>query len=361
MIGCGFIGTIHSFAIRALVRGGLVDAAVVATCDIDIDRATRMLEPHGAGIATDDVDEALADVDAAWVCTPTSMHAEVVERCVAQGVALYLEKPLAPDLVGAEAISALVEDSHLVNQVGLVLRASPPVATIASLCLGESVTDAPVPASLGSPMAAVLRDDQCFPISGIYGSEWRADMAVAGGGTLLEHSIHDVDLLTWMLGPVSSVTARTENHAGHRGIEDVAAATFEHSSGALSTLLSVWHQIAKRPSTRRLEVFFERAHLVLEDEEVGPVKIQGDDSSCELGLPSDALDLMEKLAVPSALKPHLLAYSAADLGFVRSVASGRPAEPGVGVALEAHRIVDAAYRSAAQGGAPKRPRGTPGR
>ena len=37
-------------------------------------------------------------------------------------------------------------------------------------------------------------------------------------------------------------------------------------------------RIATRPSTRRLEVFFERAHAVLEDEEVGPVKIEHDDS-----------------------------------------------------------------------------------
>jgi UDP-N-acetyl-2-amino-2-deoxyglucuronate dehydrogenase len=360
IIGCGFIGTVHSFAIRSIVKGGLAEAAVVATCDTDIDRAKSMLEPHGPGIATDDVDEALSDVDAAWVCTPTSAHHDVVERCVANGVALYCEKPLAPNLAGAEAISQMVENSRLVNQVGLVLRSSPPIASIASLCRGESVVGGPDPASLGAPMAAVLRDDQCFPVGGMYRSEWRADVSVAGGGALLEHSIHDVDLLTWMLGPVVSVVARTANHAGHREVEDVAAVTFEHSSGALSTLLSVWHGVRSRPSTRRLEVFFERAHIVLEDEEVGPVKIEQDDSPVEFGLPAEALELLDRLDAPSQLKPHLLAYCSADLGFVRSVASGQVATPGIGVALEAHRVVDAAYRSAADGGAPRQPQRTPG-
>jgi predicted dehydrogenase len=210
-------------------------------------------------------------------------------------------------------------------------------------------------------MAAVLRDDQYFPVGGMYGSEWRSDVAVAGGGTLLEHSIHDVDLLTWMFGPVVSVVARTENHAGHAGVEDVAAVTFEHSNGALSSLTSVWHGIGTRPSTRRLEVFFERAHIVLEDEQVGPVKIELDDSTCELGLPAEALEVMDRLAVPDELKPHLLAYSSADLSFVRSVENRRPASPGIDIALEAHRIVDAAYRSAALGGAPQKPHRTPGR
>ncbi len=362
IIGCGFIGTVHSFALRAVIRGGLVDADVVATCDVELEKARRMLEPHRedstAGdrrVATVDVDEALDDVDVAWVCTPTAMHEEVVERCVAHGVAIYCEKPLARDLSGAEKISSLVTGSGLPNQVGLVLRAAPPFASIAALSRGEPVEGGPNPESLGSPLAVVLRDDQYFPIGGMYGSEWRVDVSVAGGGTLLEHSIHDLDLLAWMLGPVVSVVARTQNHAGHLGIEDVAAVTLEHSSGALSTLLSVWHGIKTRPSTRRLEVFFERGHAVLENEQVGPVRIEQAEATVEIGLPAEALWVMDQLAVPSELAPHLLAYASADLGFLHSVQSGLPPSPGVGIALVAHRVVDAAYRSAEMGGMPQVP------
>ena len=355
IVGCGFIGTVHSFALRAVIRGGLADAAVVATCDVDVDRARRMLEPHGEGIATADLDEALDDVDLAWVCTPTAMHYAVVERCVANRVAIYCEKPLARDLKGAEQISRLVEDSGLANQVGLVLRAAPPFASIAALARGEPLAGGPDPGSMGSPLAVVLRDDQYFPVGGMYGSDWRADVSVAGGGTLLEHSIHDVDLLSWMLGPVVSVIARTKNHAGHQGIEDVAAVTLEHSNGALSTLMSVWHGIETRPSTRRLEVFFEHAHAVLEDEQVGPVKVEQAGATTEIGLPAEAVEVMDRLAVPSELRPQLLAYASADLGFLRSVQIGRRPSPGIGIALEAHRVVDAAYRSAALGGTPQVP------
>src|SRR5580698_2884062 len=120
ILGCGFIGNIHSFALRCLICGGLVDAAVVATCDVDLDKATRILEPHGGGTATVDLDEALAGADAAWVCTPTAMHHQAVERCVANGVAVYCEKPLAKDLEGAQAIADLVRRAKVGNQVGLV-------------------------------------------------------------------------------------------------------------------------------------------------------------------------------------------------------------------------------------------------
>jgi UDP-N-acetyl-2-amino-2-deoxyglucuronate dehydrogenase len=353
ILGCGFIGTIHPFALRAVIRGGLADAAVVAACDADLDKAKRVLEAHGSGVATTDTDEALDAADVAWVCTPTSSHEEIVERCASHGLPVYCEKPLAKDLTKAEVISRLIHDAGLLNQVGLVLRHAPPFTQIAALCRGETVVGGPDPDSLGAPMAAQLRDDQFFPVGGMYGSDWRADVDVAGGGTLLEHSIHDVDMLAFMLGPIVNVTARTANHAGHRGIEDLAAVTFEHSTGAFSNLLSVWHDLETRPSTRRLEVFFERAHAVLEDEQVGPVRVEHAGATTEVGLPPDAIAIMDRLAVPEPIRPAILAYSSADLGFLQSVAAGRPPSPGVDAALEAHKVVDAAYRSAALGGEPQ--------
>lgn len=369
LIGCGFIGTIHSFAIRSVVRGGLTDAAVVAACDQDVERAERMLAPHGEdadgrcpedtfrSVATDDVDEALAAADVAWICTPTVTHREMIERCVAHMVPVYCEKPLSVDLDGAAAIAASVSDAGLPSQVGLVLRYAAPYAAVAAMCRGEVVVGAPAAGALGPPMAAVLRDDQFFPVGGMYGSQWRAEVSVAGGGTLLEHSIHDVDILTSMFGAVVSVTARTKNHAGNAGIEDVATVIMEHESGVLSTLVSVWHGVASRPSTRRLEVFFEKAHLVLENEDVGPVRVEHeggtDDGRTEVGLGPDASAVMERLAAPDEIKPLIFTYASSDLAFLTSLAAGRTPQPGIDVALRAHVVVDAAYRSAASGGAPQ--------
>ena len=64
-------------------------------------------------------------------------------------------------------------------------------------------------------MAAVFRDDQYFPTQGLYPSSWRADRALAGGGCLIEHSIHDLDILRVCLGKPVEISARTANHAGH--------------------------------------------------------------------------------------------------------------------------------------------------
>lgn len=78
----------------------------------------------------------------------------------------------------------------------------------------------------------VFRDDQFLPNQGMYGSSWRTDRARACSGVLLEHSIHDLDLIEWLFGPVRSVSALDTHIAGVDGIEDsVAGETFRLAAG----------------------------------------------------------------------------------------------------------------------------------
>jgi predicted dehydrogenase len=87
----------------------------------------------------------------------------------------------------------------------------------------------------------------------------------------------------------------------------------------------------------------------LDDDFRGPLHVQTREASEARPCPSpewvDALPLPDD-AVGLAIR----AYVEADRSFVDAVTSGRPPEPGLDVALEAHRLVDAAYRSAAGGG-----------
>jgi len=341
LVGCGFIGGVHSTALRALVRAGLADARVVRTYDHDADRARRFAAAHDGALAAGSLDETLDAVDAVWVCTPTSSHPEVVGAACERGLAIYCEKPLAPTLEEARDVAALVEAAGGVAQVGLVLRAAP-----VFLRLRDALADA----GAGRPMSAVMRDDQFFPIQGHYASTWRADVAAAGGGALIEHSIHDLDLLSWLLGPVREVSAVTANFAGHAGVEDAAHVRLTHASGAVSSLVSLWHGILSRASTRRLEVFCERQLLWLDDDLVGPLHVQGPDGpGPDHGPDRGFLELARSLPVPDGWRIPLAGYARADLDFLAAVQAGRPAGPGMAEALQAHILVDAAYRSAGQG------------
>lgn len=341
MVGCGHIGTVHAYALQQLSEHGLIDASLAATFDSDPERAARVAHHHG-GEPAESLDALLDEVDVVWVCTWTAGHVEAVGLAAERGLPVFCEKPLAPTMPECEKVAAALE--RVPHQVGLVLRWSPVFAKAAEIVASGR---------FGRPLATVMRDDQYFPIQGFYGSTWRSDAALAGGGTLIEHSIHDVDVLRWILGDPASVSAHTAATFGHTGIDDVAAVTFAYEGGSVATLTSVWHQILSRESSRRLEVFCEEAMLSTEDDFLGPLRVQTSDGVEEIE--GEAPEWAGRLEVPEVFRNAIAHYAAPSKAFLDAlVASGRGARghPSAGDALAAHRLVDAAYRSSEHGGAP---------
>lgn len=350
-LGAGFIAEHH---VAGLVASG-ADATVAAVYDPTGWRAVGFAGRHGATVA--DSEAALIDaVDAVYVCTPTAEHPRLVRMVADAGRAVFCEKPLGVGLAEARDVVAAVADAGVVNQVGLVLRDSPSFLLLRSLVADPGD---------GGLLTVVFRDDQYLPVRGVYGSRWRGEVASAGGGTLLEHSIHDLDLLTWMCGPVRSLSARMAHHHDIEGIEDVAGVHLEFVSGGTAHLISVWHDVLGRPSLRHVEVFRRRGWYALDDDVWGPVRWQRS-SQAEVA----ASDAAEPVAPGGAVRGEPAAAESVageelraelrrrgvrlrwpDGGFVNAVAAGEPATPSVADALGAHVLADAAYRSADDGGA----------
>jgi len=329
-VGCGLIARSHA---RGLAQAG--GAKIVAAFDIDAERATTFATDYaGSAVAALSSAEAVvAASDAVYVCTWTAAHPELVAAVAEAGKPVFCEKPLAVDLATAQAMTDVVAAAGVVNQVGLVLRHSP-----AFRWLHQRVSNPAV----GPLMNVVFRDDQYLPTQGMYGSTWRGDRTKAGAGALLEHSIHDFDLLNWIMGPIARVSASTGSIHGLAGIDDQSSALLVARSGAQATLTSVWHDVMSRPSQRRVEVFCRDAMLTVSGDWSGPVSIE----SAESNLTIEQTPLSEAAAAGDGLVPN------ADVAFVEAVRTGTPAYPDFPTALEAHRLTDAAYRSAASGGQP---------
>ena len=343
-VGSGLIAWAHGLGIKAMIDGGVLDAAITAVHDPKQRRAEGFIEAIGApgAAAVGDAKEVATRADAVFVCTPTAAHRGAVDEALAAGRAVFCEKPLDRDLARATTLVDAVGLAGVPSQCGLVLRSSPVFRA-----LRQVVDDG----ALGDPMAAVFRDDQFFPIQGHYASQWRAEVDQAGGGCLIEHSIHDVDILRFCFGEVDRIAARTANHAGHEGIEDLAVATLSFASGFEAQLTSVWHDILTRGSTRRVEVFCREGMLWLNNEFRGPLHVQTSDGTEVRACPSPKwVDALPLPADETGLA--LRAYVEADRSFVDAVAGGTTPEPGLDVALAAHYLVDAAYRSAGAGGVP---------
>lgn len=327
-LGAGLIATFHSKMLR---RSG-ADVAWAGVFDPDPARTAGFAAASG-GTACATEDEVLDGCDAVFVCTWTSEHRRLVEAAVARRLPVFCEKPLSTNLAGATAMADLLRGSGITNQVGLILRRSP------AFNLVRDLLDDP---ASGRVMSVVFRDDQFIPVQGHYGSTWRGDRRKAGSGTLLEHSIHDLDILEASAGRVASVSARSANFHGIDGIEDSVAATLSFAGGGVATMVSVWHDILERPSLRRVEIFCERAWIVMEgDDWFGPVSwtrlggetgaVQGDELEAECA--------RRGIPMPNP-----------DGDFIAAVERGEPAWPDFDDALRAHVLADAVYRSAAAGG-----------
>jgi predicted dehydrogenase len=329
-LGTGFIARFHAASLQ--VSGEPFDCG--PAFDVDAEKLASFCADFGFA-ATDSVEAVLDGCDAVYVTTWTSEHGALVDAAVARGIHVFVEKPLALDAAGAEAIAAACESTSIVAQVGLILRRSPAFGLARQLLADPAA---------GRPMAVVFRDDQFIPIRGMYGSSWRADRTKAGAGTLIEHSIHDLDLLDWMLGPTATVACQTASFHGLDGIEDVATATLTFASGASATLVSVWHDIDERPSQRLVELFSERLYVRIESEFEGPVafRFAGDDAETVLAGP--------ELAAEARARGARLGNP--DGSFLRAIRNGTPASPTPREAVRAHQLVDAAYESAGAGGAP---------
>jgi predicted dehydrogenase len=338
LVGCGLIGFVHSYTLRLLAQHRLVDAAVTATFDPRPERAEAFAAAHDRAVACPDLDALVEQVDALWVCSWTAAHREAVAAAAAAGRAVFCEKPLAPTLAECEAVADLL--APLPHQVGLVLRTAPVFRALADAVRGSGH---------GPPLAVVFRDDQYFPTQGLYASDWRADVTRAGAGALLEHSIHDVDILRWLLGDPDRVQARVASRAGHPGIEDVAAVTCTYPDGGLATLTSVWHQVLSRGSSRRVEVFCERALLWLDDDFTGPLHVETADGG--VTVPTEPPAWVARLEAPPVVARVVAEYAPPSKAFLDALAAGGPTPgPHADTALAAHRVVDAAYRSATAGG-----------
>jgi len=331
-IGAGNIAEYHS---RSLKASG-ADAAWSAVYDTDADRTARFAAATGA-TASESAEEVIERSDAVYVCTWTSEHEPNVMKVAAAGKSVFCEKPLGTDLASATRIVEAVESAGVANQVGLVLRNSPVFHLLRHLIHLEEA---------GPGMSVIFRDDQFLPVQGRYGSTWRADVDKAGAGVLIEHSIHDIDLLEWMYGPIAAVSAEASYIHGIEGIEDVISVNMAFESGVVGTMVSVWHEMLDRMSNRHVEVFNERLWARLRGEWSGDVAWTIHDA--ETGSTDSSLEGKELMDYAASVSPG--SGENPDGNFIGSIAEGREAYPSLRTALRAHEVVDACYRSVATGG-----------
>ncbi len=349
IIGAGLIGQTHSLMLKQIADRTEQSVRVAAVADLDGAAAAKLAERWPGAKAVSSARQILDDaaIDAVWICTPTAMHREVCIAAARAGKHIFCEKPLAMSAAEAAEMSATIRAASVISQVGLVLRFSPVYTVMKSLISDPGA---------GKVIAATMRDDQDFPIRGVHASGWRNDPKLTAGGTLVEHSVHDVDLFTWMFGPVRRLYCRTRNLAGALGVEDFATTDLEFESGTSAHLVSIWHQMIGRPSNRRCEIFAENLFLASDFDMDGTIMIQrGANASQETMSTADVTGRFREIVLDE--RPHLapfldtlgVAYALEDANFLAALRGDSQVYPQFDAGVRVQRLVEAAYTSARSG------------
>ncbi|WP_430296954.1 Gfo/Idh/MocA family protein [Sinomonas sp. B1-1] len=223
IVGCGAISRNHLEAFAAIP-----EAAVVAVCDVDPDRARETAARWGIPQAFGSVEELLAaGVDIVSVCTPHPTHEAVVLAAAAAGVHVLCEKPIAIDLASAERMVAAC-DAAGVRLGVLFQRRFWPAAQRLRAAVDNGTLGRPI---LGHASVLLHREPAYYGAT-----PWRGTWATDGGGVLMTQAIHYIDLLQWLMGEVTEVHGHIATFRHDIEVEDTAAAVLRFASGAMATL-----------------------------------------------------------------------------------------------------------------------------
>lgn len=218
--GAGYIGLAHIEVIR---NNPLCTLSAIA----DPSPASRDFAATVGARHFQTLDELLAQdrPDGLVLATPNALHVPQALQCLAQGVPILLEKPIAPTLAEAMKLVEAVESQQGKILIGHHRAHSPIMAkareVIASGELGKLV------AVTGS--ATFYKPDSYFA-----DGPWRKE---PGGGPLLLNMIHEVHNLRILCGEIVAVQAFASHATREFAVEDTVAISLQFASGALGTFM----------------------------------------------------------------------------------------------------------------------------
>ncbi|PKO21942.1 MAG: oxidoreductase [Chloroflexi bacterium HGW-Chloroflexi-1] len=249
LIGAGNIARTHAAAIAEIPN-----ARVVGVYDSSEAAGRACAEELGGVAWTGDLDELLDRdaVDIVNICTPSGTHAELAVAAAQAGKHLIVEKPLDVTLERADRIIAAAKENN-VKLTGIFpyrfrVGAKKAKEAIQQGRLGRLV--------LADVYVKWYRSQE-------YYHGWHGSWALDGGGALINQSIHNIDLLQWLAGPVDTIVGHVATLGHVMETEDTASAVLTFKNGALGVIQGATSCWPGDPA--RAEFHGARGTIVLEE------------------------------------------------------------------------------------------------
>lgn len=218
VIGLGVIGRRHIAEILANAK-----CTLAAVADPSPDAAARAL---ALGVPCHGDPTAMLDTqkpDAAIICTPNHLHLDIGRECIDRGIPLLMEKPIADTHAAALELATLARVASVPLLVGHHRRHNPLVTRTR-----EAIQDGSIgKLVMGSVMCLMYKPDAYFDVA------WRRQR---GAGPVLINLIHEVDLIRYICGEVTSVQAISSNALRGYEVEDSVSCSLRLANGALVSI-----------------------------------------------------------------------------------------------------------------------------
>jgi len=262
ILGCGVIGPVHAEAIASLP-----DAELISVVDIHPEKAQKLAGQYGATPYTQ-LQHMLdkEPVDVVIICAPSGLHGELACQVMRSGRHVIVEKPME---ITREAIDEMLQvqqatgvklaviSQHRFDKASLQVHNLVEEKAFGRLVLGNAI----VPWS---------RSQEYYD-----SGDWRGTWKLDGGGVLMNQSIHSIDLLQWLMGPVKSVFGYTDTLVHRMETEDVAVAVLRFANGALGTIAAATG--AYPGVTTRIEIFGDKGSAIIENDNLSFLHLARDD------------------------------------------------------------------------------------
>jgi predicted dehydrogenase len=232
------------------------DVELIGIADEDLERGRHFANLHDVRLFPSYEALLLTKPDGVLICSENAKHRALVEMAAEAGVNILCEKPLATNLADAQVIVDVCQEAGIMLMTAFPMRFSPPLVEV------KAKLDAN---AIGKVYCCTTTNQGRMPIEE---RAWFVDKELAGGGAVMDHTVHLVDILRWYLqSEVVEVYAQTNHilHADKVDVETAGLIMLTFADGTFASIDCSWSKPLNYPTWggMTMELISERGLTVV--------------------------------------------------------------------------------------------------
>ncbi len=231
MVGAGGIAQSYAAAFRECSV-----AKLVAVADVRADAAQAIAQTLNAtSYASHGEMCDKEQLDAVIVVTPPNIHAEVVTDLLRRKLHVLCEKPLTVDSTTARKMFAVADEVDRKLTMATKFRFAEDVVRAKSLISSGILGD-------------IILFENTFTARVDMSSRWNSNPAISGGGVLIDNGTHSVDIVRYLLGPITELQVIEGRRVQNLPVEDTVRMFVHTTSGANASIDLSWSINKEQPN-----------------------------------------------------------------------------------------------------------------